>query len=223
MSDNKTRSKKHQKDKLSLFLGVFFIFIIFLAFSLLSLISPNNNKINNLALLNEIQHKRNNINSVVEITEFADIQCPACSRYHSFLKDYLKTKKNISFEFKHFPLNNIHKNAELMSKYSIAISTFSSRKFWLFLDIAYEEQSNWSKMSHEQLHNYMRVLLIERLKINYNKVFDILNSDVVLAKLYSDKLEAKKLRLRGTPTFLVNGKIIQTPNFDSNEWNQILK
>lgn len=219
---SKTRSKKHEKDKLSLILGGI-IFLVFLGFTVLFFtIKPDNTAEIELASQNSIQHEKNKFGTI-KIVEFADIQCPACSKYHQFLKNYIKKDKRISFEFKHFPLNSIHKNAELMSKYAIAISIVNKTKFWLFLDYAYRDQREWSKLSHDKLHVYMKDLLSSKIKLNYNRVFDKLDSKEVLAKLASDKIEAKKSRLRGTPSFFVNDKIIVTPGLTKESWDKVIK
>lgn len=218
-----SNTKKRKRDKLNLFLTAFLLSIFAIFVGIGFFIKPDTEAQELLASKNTISHVKNK-KGTISIVEFADIQCPACSRYHSFLKSYLKDKKNVSFEFKHFPLNNIHKNAELVGKYAVAISTasFNDRKFWDFLDITYKEQSKWAKLSHKELHVYMKNIIKKDLKLDYDKIFNKLESEKILSKLMSDKLEAKKLRLRGTPTFIVNGSIIQTPRLTKEAWDKVL-
>jgi protein-disulfide isomerase len=215
-------SKRDKQDNLSIKLVGFLFLIFLLIMTSLIIIKPNNAEIIALAETNTLKHVKFGTGSIV-ITEFADLQCPACSVYHSFMKQYLKENPALNFEFKHFPLTNIHRNAETMAKYSIAISTISPNKFWPFLNHVYKNQQYWSKLSIEKLHNYVEKTLKLNINVNYEMVFKRLESKTVLAKLASDKLEAKNLKLRGTPTFLVNGKIIKTPAPNRESWDKLIK
>lgn len=215
-------SKRDKKDNLNIKLGGFLFLIFLLNMIALLIIKPNNSEIIALAETNTLKHVKSGMGSIA-ITEFADLQCPACSVHHSFMTQYLKDNPSLKFEFKHFPLTNIHKNAETMAKYSIAISTISPNKFWPFLDYVYKNQEYWSKLSIEKLHNYVEKTLKSNININYEMVFKRLESKTVLAKLASDKLEAKNLKLRGTPTFLINGKIIKTPAPNKVAWDKLIE
>lgn len=223
MSFSKKKKVKH--DTLNLLLGGFLFIIAVIVTLSLTLIKPDTSEIEALAKSNTLEHIKKSSqfsNNNPVIIEFADLQCPACATHHRFMKEFLEDNPNITFEFKHFPLNNIHKNAELMAKYSIAIQTINPKRFWIFLDNIYRDQQTWSKMDQGDIHIYVKKLLIEKVKVNYNMVFKRLESKTVLAKLASDKLEAKSLKLRGTPTFLLNGKIIETPAPNSKSWNKLI-
>src|SRR3990167_6083874 len=54
--------------------------------------------------------------SAVTLVEFGDYQCPACGTYHGIVKQLLEEfKEDVTFVFRHFPLENIHKNARMAS------------------------------------------------------------------------------------------------------------
>ncbi len=82
-----------------------------------------------------------NPNSAVTVTEFGDLQCPACRSAHTLLEKPLIEKygSQVRFDFLHFPLQTIHPYALKLAEASECAA--DQEKFWEFLDVAYERQS----------------------------------------------------------------------------------
>lgn len=80
---------------------------------------------------------RGNANALVTVMEFADFQCPACMSAHATINKPLFEKygSQVRFEFRHFPLRNIHRFALDLAEASECAA--DQGKFWEFVDLAY--------------------------------------------------------------------------------------
>ncbi|MBT3292814.1 DsbA family protein [Candidatus Peregrinibacteria bacterium] len=149
---------------------------------------------------------KGNPNAAVVLSEFSDIQCPACKSIHfRVVKPIIdKYGNDIALNFKHFPLMSIHRFALEASEASECAA--DQGKFWEFIDIAYENQ--------ESLNSSALIEWGESLNLDMDLYKSCLKSggkkDIVL----SDYQEGRDLNVRGTPTFYVNGKQVQT-GFDT--------
>lgn len=78
----------------------------------------------------------------VVLVEYSDFQCPACARFYPELlaieKEY---EGKIAFVYRHFPLLQIHKNAEVAGRASEAAGM--QGKFWEMHAKLFENQSSW--------------------------------------------------------------------------------
>jgi protein-disulfide isomerase len=145
-------------------------------------------------------------NSKVVVTEFGDYQCPACAAWHTFVKDTMlpKYQDKILFVFKNFPLP-IHKNAKA-GAYAVEAAGLQG-KFWEMHNIVYENQSEWENESNpngkfEEYANRVGLNIDQWKKdIESSKIKDLVEKDTKLGE---------KLNLPGTPSFLVNGVLVQT-------------
>ncbi len=145
---------------------------------------------------------KGNPNAVVTVQEFSDIQCPACRTVHLQLVPALLQEygERIRFEFLHFPLQSIHPMALRAAMASECAA--DQGKFWEYIDLAYVQQS---ALSADVLSLWAGELGMD------TALFDrCLRSEVKRDVVMQDYSEARKLNLRGTPTFLVNGKEVPT-------------
>ena len=82
-------------------------------------------------------------NPPLRIVEFADFQCPACRSYYPLLLEVFEAYRDrISFVYRHFPLKQIHFNAEPAAWASEAASR--QGKFWEMHNLLFEKQNEWS-------------------------------------------------------------------------------
>jgi len=141
-----------------------------------------------------------NPDAKVILIEFGDLQCPACSLSHPEVKQIIKDYSDkIKYEFHHFPLVNIHKYAYKASQ--AAECANDQGKFYEYIDIAY---SNQKSLSTNSLKKYALSLNLDTISFN-----NCLDSGAKKDEINRDLNEALSLRLKGTPTFLVNGKEVQ--------------
>lgn len=157
---------------------------------------------------------RGNKNAQITIIEFACLQCPyskeAESALQKILNDY-PDKFNLVFFF--FPLPQ-HKNGILAAK--AAYCAEEQGKFWEYHDMLFEYQQSFD---NSQSINDARAAMIshaKHLQLNITLFEQCLDSEEVLNKVMKDIEIGKKLGLKGTPTFFINGKeLVGTQSYNT--------
>ncbi len=139
--------------------------------------------------------------SVAVVTEFADLQCPACRAAHSAVVTPILAKygNQIRYDFKHFPLRSIHRYTIELAE--AAECAADQGTFWEYVDLALEKQPELGKGSAAEWGS----TLVTDQDIFSRCVKSHIKSDAVTA----DYDEGVAMGVQGTPTFFVNGK--QTP------------
>jgi hypothetical protein len=79
-------------------------------------------------------HPSTSQNALVTVTEYADLQCPACRSAHATLVQPLIAKygTKIAYDYRHFPLTSIHRYA--MEAAEASECAADQGKFWEFMD-----------------------------------------------------------------------------------------
>lgn len=140
--------------------------------------------------------------ALVTLTEYGDFQCPACKTAHDILTKPLLTKYDgkVRFEFKHFPLRNIHSYA--LEAAEAAECAADQGKFWQFFDLAYENQE---RLSGVALREWAAELGLDAA------LFDrCLKSNIKEKAVLADFAEGSKKGVNSTPSYFVNG--VRVPN-----------
>lgn len=138
----------------------------------------------------------------VTLIEYGDFQCPVCATYYPIVKQITeKYGDKITFQFRNFPLSEIHQNAVLAARAALAAD--KQGKFWEFHDILYENQNAWSGSQNASsiFEDYA-----QKLSLNGDQFKTDMASSEVNAQIQADRTEAQKLGLTGTPTFILDGK-----------------
>lgn len=148
-----------------------------------------------------------NPSSSVVVTEFGDYQCPACAAWHVFVKDSLipQYQDKILFVFKNYPLTKPHPNAQEASQAAEAARLQS--KFWEMHNLLYETQNEWSSLKDpsSKFEEYAK-----RIGLNTDQWKKDKDSNVIKDVIKADIALGDKFNLPGTPSFVVNGKLIET-------------
>ena len=170
--------------------------------------SPNNKQPLSLAsAVIESDWIKGNKESKVIITEYSDFQCPACASYYGLVKQLHKDfGDRIAFVYRHFPLRQIHANAEIAALSAEAAG--KQGKFWEMHDMIFENQKKWEgdKNAKEIFIGYA-----EELGLNAEQFKQDLDSKEVKEKVEADYQSGVKAGVNHTPTFFVNGGEIQNP------------
>ncbi len=145
---------------------------------------------------------RGNPNAAVTVTEFGDIQCPACKAAHESVNAALLTQfgDQIRFDFKHFPLRSIHRYALEAAMASECAA--DQGKFWQFIDYAYEHQE---EMDIDAIEKWGTDLALDTEL--YKRCW---KSQIKKTTVMADYQEGIKLNVSGTPTYFVNGQQVAT-------------
>lgn len=142
----------------------------------------------------------------VSLVEYSDFQCPACKAYYPMVEQVIqKYQDRISFEYRHYPLTAIHRNAFIAARASEAAA--KQNKFWEMYRMLFTNQSAWENTGNAQVmfEDYAR-----RLGLNVSQFKTDLVSSKTNAAINADITSFNGLHLtKATPTFLLNGKKIQ--------------
>ncbi len=140
---------------------------------------------------------RGNAAAAVVVTEFGDIQCPACRAAHETLNKPLLQKygDKIGFHFMQFPLS-MHPYA--MEAAQASECAADQGKFWQFIDLAYEKQD---ELSSSALRTWAG-----ELKLDADLFDRCVRSQIKRATIESDQVQGEKAGVNSTPTYFVNGQ-----------------
>lgn len=143
----------------------------------------------------------------VVLVEYGDFECPACYRFFPVLQQVKeKYKEEITFQFRHYPLVEIHQNALLSARAAEAASI--QGKFWEMHDLLYQNQSQWSKMTDP---TPAFEAFASQLKLDVEKFKVDLKSEAVNDIIQADLAHAKGLGLSSTPSFILDGQVLEDP------------
>jgi len=166
------------------------------------------NKANSGVTLEE--HVRGNPEASVVLTEYADFQCPACGQFHPVMKSLVEQYGDrVRFEFKHFPLLSIHPYALPAAKAAEAAGV--QGKFFEMHDKLFENQDAWSKSGTPQI---FFVQYAEELGLDVDLFKQHMRASMVDDAIKAQYHQAQGLGLTGTPSFFLNGELMEFETFD---------
>jgi protein-disulfide isomerase len=160
-----------------------------------------------LDVVHPADHVKGNASSTVILMEYSDFQCPACRSYYPMLRELTESYGDrIAFVYRHFPLKQIHINADPAAWAAEAAGM--QGKFWEMHNLLFEKQGEWEKSSdlRERFSEYAALVGIDR-----QKFLDDLNSKQVKDIVNSQRAGAIKNGFNSTPTFILNGVQIENP------------
>lgn len=160
-----------------------------------------------LGAVEDADMTKGNQHAVVTLVEYSDFQCAACGAYYPLLKQVSREYgENVRFVYRHFPLSQIHANAEPAARAAEAAG--KQGKFWEMHDMIFEHQSEWSAQfdAREIFLSYAR-----KLGLDEEKFAKDVDSREVKDKVARDYKSGIDSAVNATPTFFLNGKKIQNP------------
>lgn len=161
-----------------------------------------------------------NRDAKVVITEYSDLQCPACGYYHPVLKDLMKEfGDRVALVYRHFPLS-IHPYANTMAYAADAAG--KQGKFWEMHDLIFESQNEWTNDSAGAVEDRI-FRFAETLKLNIEQFKKDFESNDLRNNAERHVVGNSKTNLYYTPTFFLNGKLIENPKSYDEFRNVILE
>jgi protein-disulfide isomerase len=149
-------------------------------------------------------HVRGDNAKGVTLIEYGDFQCPVCGLYEPTVKQVVdKYQADIKFQFRNYPLQQVHQNAFAGARAAEAASL--QGKFWEMHDQLFANQQAWSTASDplSTFKVYAKAIGINDTQFatdfTNKKVNDTINADI---------REGDKLKITGTPTFYLDGKLV---------------
>ncbi|HEY4221880.1 MAG TPA: thioredoxin domain-containing protein, partial [Myxococcota bacterium] len=133
----------------------------------------------------------------VKIVEFADFQCPYCSKAAEAVKQLTaKYGDKIEVAYRNFPLVSIHPFAQHAAE--VGQCALAQGKFWEMSDKMYSDQD---KLDEGSLVDSAKAVGMDDKKLE-----ECLGSGKGAAEVADDVKKAQELGVEGTPTFFVNGR-----------------
>lgn len=141
-----------------------------------------------------------NKNAKVTIVEFSDFQCPFCSKGAEVINE-LKKKygDKIQVAFKNFPLP-FHNQAEGAAVAALCAHEQKAELFWKMHDAMFAAQDALDAESLKKL--------AIKLGAKADQFDQCLTSNKYLDKVKKDMEEGKAIKVKSTPTFFINGQLI---------------
>jgi protein-disulfide isomerase len=136
----------------------------------------------------------------VKVVEFADFECPYCSRAAEQLSEVQKKYGDkIEVSYRHFPLTGMHQNAQRAAE--VAQCAGEQGKFWAMHDALYASQEGLAEMIGAGLDGQADKLQLDKQRLN-----ECLASGRATAQVEADLALGNEAGVQGTPSVFVNGR-----------------
>lgn len=162
------------------------------------------------------------LSAPVKVIEFGDFHCPFCVltavEFYPQIKKYIDNGE-VVFYFRDFPIPQLHPQAFLAHLASRCAD--EQGKYWEFHKRLFEDyyqkvmvnrESNFAT-ERESYLNYLNNLAKE-LGLNTSQFKECLTTQKYKDKIERDINEGNSLGVKGTPTFFVNGEMVEGANFE---------
>ena len=141
----------------------------------------------------------------VTVVEFSDFQCPFCSRgYNTMEQQVLKEYGDkVKFYYKNYPLP-FHPWATLGAVAAECAKEQKPEAFWTLYKGLFEQQKD---ITPENVKEKSHAILADS-KIDMAKFDDCFDNKKTLDKVKADMAEGSSVGVTGTPSFIINGRLL---------------
>jgi Na+/H+ antiporter NhaA len=141
-------------------------------------------------------HVRGPRDALVTVVEYGDFECPFCGMAEPVVRELLADFGDVSYVWRHLPLNDVHPHAQLAAEAAEAAAEQGA--FWEMHDLL---------LSHQDALRPIDLLgYAERLELDRGRFAAALREHAGAARIAEDVDGADVSGVAGTPTFFVNGK-----------------
>ncbi len=151
---------------------------------------------------------------LLTITQFSDYQCFQCGKMYFLLRNFLaKHPDTLRLVHRHFPLDHevnsvivpepFHKGSGKLAK--VAILAALRDKFWKTNDLLYAMTRNGG----DKTKTISLKEIANKTGLDPNELAASLTHPAIKKRLHRDIWEGMKLKITGTPAFLIDGKVYQ--------------
>lgn len=142
----------------------------------------------------------------VTLLEYSDFQCPACESYYPLVtRLYNESSSTMRLVYRHFPLSQ-HPNAVPAAMASEAAGV--QGKFWEMYDQLFTNHADWTELADP---TPVFVGYAAKLGLNTAEFKADLSSSTLADIINGDQNEGIHIGIDHTPTFFINGKVIDNP------------
>ena len=141
-----------------------------------------------------------NPNGDITLVEFVDYRCGYCKKAHYEVEKLLSTDGNIRFVIKEFPI--LGDDSLMLSKFALAVKIVHGDEMYkLVHDILIKMKAPPSEKAFDQI--------ISNLNLDAKLVESAMESNEVNGMIAYTRTLAERLKISGTPTFVMNDELIR--------------
>ena len=141
-----------------------------------------------------------NPNGDITLVEFVDYRCGYCKKAHNEVEKLLNADGSIRFVIKEFPI--LGDDSLVLSKFALAVKVVHGDEIYkLVHDILIKMKSPPSEKAFDQI--------ISNLKLEAQAVESAMESNEVNGMIAYTRTLAERLKISGTPTFVMNDELIR--------------
>jgi len=177
--------------------------VLILVIAGLYLLSRNNSAFQ--LTLEQEDHFKGNQNASIVLVEYSDFSCSYCAYFFPIIEELVANYGNeLLFIYRHLPF---HENSYLASLVSEAAG--NQNAFWQMAEKLYSNQQEWANL---QDPSEIFISYAQELNLDIEQFKNDLNSREIEQKVKNDFNSARKYNLTYTPSFFVNGVLINNPS-----------
>jgi len=205
----KTDARNAKIKKFSIWGGGILIFLV-VAFVLVQVVATPAQPTQNVTIapVSARDISQGNPKAKVTLIEYADFQCPACAIYHPIINQILSAYGNkLFYVYRMFPLVNAHPNALISAQ--AAYAAYKQGAFFQYDDMLFTKQTEWIDLQDPKtaFTDYATLLKLDTTKFRA----DMISGDTQKYVQDSEN-EATNEGIIQTPSFFINGNLIQNPS-----------
>lgn len=144
-------------------------------------------------------HIQGSGSALVTLIEYGDFECPSCLQAFSALRVMLPHfGKKLRFVFRHYPLREVHPHAEMAAEAAEAAG--AQGKFWPMYEMLF---NNAQHLKDKHLLAYAG-----QIGLDIPRYQNEMKDHVYLQRVQEHMEGGRRLGLRATPAFYLNGSFI---------------
>lgn len=136
----------------------------------------------------------------VTVVEFLDYRCGYCRKAQSEVSELLATDGNIRMVIKEFPI--LGEASDQSSRFAIAVRQIAG-------DAAYADIHDTLMAFNGDITPAALTRIAETFDLDAAPILDRMDSDEVTAEIDATRQLAQRLKIRGTPTFVMGGQMVR--------------
>ena len=141
-------------------------------------------------------HIRGPVDAPVTVVEYGDFECPYCGQAEPVMRELLSDLGDVSYVWRHLPLNDVHPRAQLAAEASEAAAEQGA--FWEMHDRLLDHQDD---LRPTELTRHAR-----ELGLDVDRFRDAMRRHAGAGRIAEDVDSADMSGVTGTPSFFVNGR-----------------
>lgn len=160
-------------------------------------------------------HTKGTPSAPVKLIEYSDFECPACKTFQPYVEDILNQfGDSIYFEYRHFPLLQVHPYAEAAAVAAEAAG--QQGKFFEYSQLLFQNQDIWAPQNPTATYfptpyfeQYAKELGLDVTQFRRQERSALIREAVKAS--YNEAFNVKKLH--STPSFFLNGQLMNITSY----------